>query len=90
MQYSIRVHSPSNPRQNSLVETGFACMLNKENIMMIDENVTYLQRCKIIQEAVITATKLDSLVTTIVGKQLKAIYELLDLSAPSFVHHLGK
>jgi len=46
-------------QQNSLVETGFAHILNKARALLIEANVPYLQRYKIIQEAIITATKLE-------------------------------
>ena len=76
------------PQQNSLVETGFAYILNKSRTMMIDANVPYLQRYKIVQEAIITATKLDGLVTTNVGNKVKTRYELFGESNPSFTKHL--
>jgi len=76
------------PQQNSPVETGFAHILNKARAMMIDANIPYLQRYKIIQEAIITATKLDGLVTVNDGKECKTRYELFGLAVPSFVKYL--
>ena len=76
------------PQQNSLVETGFAHVLNKARALLIDANVPYLLRYKIIQEAVLTATKLDGLVTTYVDNKSQTRYELFGMKNPSFVNHL--
>ena len=56
--------------------------------MMIDANIPYLQRYKIIQEAIIAATKLDGLVTVNNGNKIMTRYELFGLTIPSFVKHM--
>ena len=47
------------PQQNILAETSSLTTLNKEKAMMVHALVPYLLRCKIVQESVLTATKLD-------------------------------
>ena len=56
--------------------------------MMIDANIPYLQRYKIMQEAIITATKLGGLVTSNNGNKIMTRYELFGLPIPSFVNHM--
>ena len=76
------------PQQNSPVETGFARVLNKSKTLLIDSNVPYLLRYKIFQEAVLTATKLDGLVTATINNGHKTRYELFGMRNSSFVNHL--
>ena len=62
--------------------------MNTTRTLLEDANVPHLQRHKIIQEAIITATKLDGLVTTNVGKECKTRYELFGYKNPAFTRHL--
>ena len=76
------------PQQNSPVETGFAHILNKARALLIDANVPYQMRYKIIQEAVITVIQLDELVTTKVGDRHLTRYKLFGQEIPKFANHL--
>ena len=88
MNINFEFTTRATPQQNSLVETGFAHVLNKARALLIEANVPYLQRYKIIQEAFITATKLDRFAVTKVGKELKTRYELFSGQNPEFINHL--
>ena len=63
-------------------------MLNKAQAMMIDANVPYLRRYKIVQEAVLTATKLDGLIVVHVNGKEATRYEQFGLPVPKFVNHM--
>lgn len=56
--------------------------------MMADVSVPYLMRYKIIQEALITATKLDDLVVTMVNGATKTRYEHFGLELLRFVKYM--
>ena len=54
-------------------------MLNKDRSLLIDSNVPYLLRYKIIQEAIITAKKLDGFVIESNKAASKTRYELFGI-----------
>ena len=59
MNINFEFTARATPQQNSPVETEFSHVLSKARTLLIDTNVLCLQRYKIVQEAIITATKLD-------------------------------
>ena len=81
-EYMVR----STPQQNSLAETAFSYLLNKAKALMIEANVPYLIQYKIIQEAAVTATKLDGLI--IDTSETKTRYERIGLKLPKFINHM--
>ena len=60
-------------QQDSLVETSFNYLLNKARALMIQANVPCFQRCKTAQEAVLTSTNLDGMISN--AGQNKTRYE---------------
>ena len=71
-----------------MVETGFTYILNKARVLLIEANVPYLTRYKIMQVVIITAIKLDNLVIIEVNKECKIRYEYFEGKLPIFVMHL--
>ena len=55
-------------QQNIMVETRFSHILNKARALLIDAHAPFLMRYEVIQEVIITSTKLDRLVTKLRGK----------------------
>ena len=88
MNITFEFTARATPQQNSPVKTRFAYILNKARTLMIDANIPYLECYKIIQEAIITVTKLDGLVTTNVGKEVKTRYEFFGMSNLPFTKYL--
>ena len=78
----------STPQQNSMVETGFSYILNKARALLIEANIPYLTRYKIMHEAIITATKLDNLAIVELDGKFKTRYEHFEGKLPKFVKHL--
>ena len=76
----------STPQQNSLAETAFSYLLNQAKALMIEANIPYLIRYKIIQEAAVMVTKLDGLI--IDPGETKTRYERFGLKLPKFVNHM--
>ena len=71
-----------------MVETSFTCILNKARVLMTKANVLYLIRHKIIQEGVITATKLDNLRIIIINGVSKTRYEYFGMKLLKFTKYL--
>jgi len=86
MNIQFEYTARATPQQNSLVETSFNYILNKGRALMIEANVPYLTRYKIVQEALLTATKLDGLVVD--KNENKTRYEVFGLGIPKFAKHL--
>ena len=76
------------PQQNGLVETVFASTLNKSKAMMVDTNLPYKMRCKLFQEAIMMATKINGLSIVIINKEANTRYEHFGNVIPKFVKHL--
>ena len=88
LQLEFEYTARATPQQNSLVETGFASMLNKARAMLAAARVPYDRRYQIAGEAIITATKLDGLVVIKVNGTVKTRYEHFGYQLPRFVKHM--
>ena len=55
---------------------------------MVDSNISYLQKYKIMQEAVKTVTKLDGLVVTTINGKAQTRYEHFGYKMPKFTNYL--
>jgi len=76
------------PQQNSLAEMSFTIILNKAKSMLEDAHVPYLKKYKIIQEAILTATKLDGLVVSTINDKTQTRYEYFGYPIPKFAKYL--
>ena len=63
-------------------------MLNKDRSVLIQANVPFQNRCKVMQEAIATTTKLDGLITMSINGKIAARYEHFGLGISKFVKHL--
>ena len=88
LNLDFKYTSRATPQQNSLAETSFTVILNKAQTLMVDANVPYHMKYKIIQEAIKTATKLDGLVIATINGKSQTRYEHFGYKIPKFASYL--